>query len=482
MSIDDLAKSADEPGEQDGAKPAMGWLALAIGSLVLAGSFALFLVIGRVPPFSGWLGDPEFFKRCLVVHVDLSIVVWFHAFTAGLFGLLPSQRTGPARRVGLAISLFGVGTLLACIFLKSAKPILSNYVPSLDHPLFLVGIGAFFLGVAVSFFDGRLLPGCESPKVRSALPLEARPGARAAALAFIFAVLTFVASAVALPEGLLPETRNELLFWGGGHVLQISSVASMLTVWLMLLTPALGQAPISRRVSAGLFGLLLLPAAFAPVLALAGPATVEVHDGFTRLMELGIFPAVTVFAVLCLRAVVKAVRERGVRPFSPGLLTFYASAALTTVGFCLGGLIRGNNTVVPAHYHASIGAVTASLMGVTYLIFAFRGLPQPSDRLVRASRWQPVLFGLGQAVFAAGFALAGSQGMARKTYATEQHIRTGVEIVGLSVMGAGGLVAVAGGLLFIAWVLKARWTTRTEGRSAWQPRPQSQPVSIPFKP
>ena len=83
------------------------------------------------------------------------------------------------------------------------------------------------------------------------------------------------------------------------------------------------------------------------------------------------------------------------------------------------------------------------------------GFPAATDRLFRISRWQPALFGAGQLVFALGFGLAGAQGMARKTYGAEQHIRTPAEWAGLTIMGLGGLVAVAGGVLFLTYVVRA---------------------------
>ncbi len=454
---------ASEPETQ---QPSTPWFTLAIGSLLVAGGFAILLVIGRVPPFSTWLGDwAGFFKRCLVVHVDLSIVVWFHAFTAGLFALLPGGRKGShLRTLGVAIALVGVAAIFACIFVESAEPILSNYVPSLDHPLFLAGIGAFFAGVALTFLDGRLWPSAwAEASEESPIPPEARPGLRAAAVAFLFAVLTFAASALTTPEGLLPATRNEFLFWGGGHVLQVCSVATMVSVWLMLLTPALGEAPVSRRLSVLLFALLVLPTAAGPALALAGTTRVFVHDGFTTLMRFGIFPVVTLFAVLCLRATFRSKVSRT----DPRVLAFFASVGLTTVGFVIGAFINGSNTIVPAHYHASIGAVTVSFMAISYPLLLTR-TERRFPRLAAWSRWQPLLFGVGQMVFAVGFALAGSQGMARKAYGAEQHIRTTTELVGLGVMGLGGLVAVGGGLLFLLLVLTS-FLRGPRKVSQWQP-------------
>ena len=70
------------------------------------------------------------------------------------------------------------------------------------------------------------------------------------------------------------------------------------------------------------------------------------------------------------------------------------------------------------------------------------------------ARLQLVLFGAGQAVFGLGFALAGAYGLGRKQYGSEQHVRSLGEYFGLSVMGLGGLVAVAGGIFFLAVMLR----------------------------
>jgi cytochrome c oxidase subunit 1 len=78
-------------GTGEGLQPARGWFLFAIGSLVLAGLLSLMLVVGRLP-FLGWLfTDPLFFKRALVVHVDLAIVVWFQAGTLAFLGLASAR-------------------------------------------------------------------------------------------------------------------------------------------------------------------------------------------------------------------------------------------------------------------------------------------------------------------------------------------------------------------------------------------------------
>jgi heme/copper-type cytochrome/quinol oxidase subunit 1 len=139
---------------------------------------------------------------------------------------------------------------------------------------------------------------------------------------------------------------------------------------------------------------------------------------------------------------------------------FLASAGLTLLGWILGALIRGSTTVIPAHYHASIGGVTVSFMALAYPLLEAVGVPARESRF--AERWaprQPALFGIGQSVFAVGFALAGAHGMGRKLYGSEQHARTFGQTLGLGVMGLGGLIAISAGVLFLTIVVRA-WLAR----------------------
>ncbi len=442
------------------------WLGLAVGSLILAGVLAILLVIARMPPFVYWVTDPLFFKRALVVHVDLALVVWFYAFLGCLFSLLPTRRSVRwLGTLGFAVSATGVFLLLLTIGITGAQPVLSNYVPVLDHPLFFTGLGLFGGGLTLNVLDGRILPSREAATGTFPIPAAVRPGLRAGAIAFVLAMVCFLGGVLTTSSDLPAQARFELALWGGGHVLQFASTAAMLCVWLVLVKVATGKDAIGRQGGGLLFGILVVPLLAAPLLVLNGTDTSLYREGFTSLMRWGIFPVVLVFLGLCVRSL-KGSRAWG----HPATVGFLVSAGLAVLGFVLGALIRGSNTMVPAHYHASIGAVTAAFMTVTFVLLAPLGLPLRDGILKRAARWQPVVFGVGQMVFAAGFGLAGMYGMARKTYGAEQAIRSTEEWVGLVVMGVGGLVAVAGGILFLTIVATA-WRRRLkdslQGRTEW---------------
>ena len=176
-------------------------------------------------------------------------------------------------------------------------------------------------------------------------------------------------------------------------------------------------------------------------------------------MQFGMLP---ILAFLVLLLPVFRRRKISQDPCTAGLAL---SLFLTVAGMVIGACIRGSNAVIPAHYHASIGAVTVAFMAVTYPLLGIAGK--------RRYAWQPVIYGLGQFTFAVGFAFAGAHGTARKVYGAEQAGRSLGETVGLVVMGLGGLVAVAGGLMYLSFAcraLHARWTSRNPVRLTWTTR------------
>lgn len=436
------------------------WLGLALAVLVVAGLFALAVVVGRMPPFDRFVSDPLFFKRCLVAHVNMALFAWFYAFVAALFSLLPGRgANGRAARLSPLVAGAGVVLMLVGASTPGSRPILANYIPTIDNGLFQAGQLLFAVGVLGSLLRGGLLGG-SAPRGGLHVPPEAQVLLRGAAWGLVLAALTFASTWLRMPAGVDREGSAELLVWGVGHVLQLVSVLAMLAVWLMLLTPALGEPPIGRRAVGWLAVAIVLPWTVAPVLPLPGLWGEAYQAGFTRLMRWGIAPGVLVFLILCAASLHRGRREGRLGPRAlgdPRVRAFLVSAGLTVLGFALGAAIRGSTTVVPAHYHASVGAVTASFMAATFVVLETLRLSLPGSWLRRAAAWQPLVYGSGMLLFAGGFALAGAHGMGRKVYGAEQASRGFAETVGLGIMGAGGLVAVVGGVLFLGVIAAAWW-------------------------
>jgi hypothetical protein len=449
-------------------RPARGWFLLAIGSLVLAGLLSLLLVVGRLPFLSPLFTDPLFFKRALVVHVDLALVVWFQAGAASYLALaLGPQIPRAVGRLARALAATGIAGLLAGALMPEAQPILANYVPVIDHPVFLGGLACWFAGTGLHFAAALAVPAREST-----LPDDALVALRAAAAANLIALATFVVAWRTTLPGLPAVGYYELLAWGGGHALQVANVALMLGLWLMLLHRWSGRTVVSPASIRWLLAALVLPHAALPWLALGGTSTPLYTETATLLMRWTIFPVVLIVLGLGLRQVARHYRADRSAPFDWRLAGLAGSAALTVLGFLLGAFIRGSSTLVPGHYHAAIGAVTLALMTAAYdfcgAVSPVAGATAPA---LRRARGQLLLFGGGQAVFALGFALAGAYGLGRKQYAAEQQVRSLGEYLGLGVMGLGGLVAVAGGIFFLAVMLRCI--------GAWRIRPTANADSLP---
>ncbi|MBI5771707.1 MAG: cbb3-type cytochrome c oxidase subunit I [Verrucomicrobia bacterium] len=434
---------------------ARGWFALSIASLVVAGLLSLALVVGRIPVISDWIADPLFFKRCLVVHVVLALVVWFHASAGAWISLLSTDRSHhPAGRAALWAAATGVALITFSGAMRGSTPILSNYVPVVEHPLFLVGLACFFGGTALCFGTALHAPGTHL------LPAATATGLRASAVAFCAALIAFFAALRGLPAGLPAATFYEFLFWGGGHVLQVANVCALLALWLFLLHRSTGRPALSARTAVFCFAALVTPHLAAPLFALGGTMTRLYHDSATELMRWGIFPAVLVVTGFCVRHAWRhdLLRDR-LRRHDPLVVGFLGSVGLTLLGFVIGATIRRTDTVIPGHYHASIGAVTLAFMAGAYEFTRMVGAPgawRPSAWLART---QLALFAIGQSVFALGFALAGHFGAGRKTYANEQQVRSLGELTGLGFMSLGGLIAVVSGVLFLVAMVRqiAAW-------------------------
>ena len=140
------------------------------------------------------------------------------------------------------------------------------------------------------------------------------------------------------------------------------------------------------------------------------------------------------------------------RPLRAALI---ASMLLFGFGGVIGFFIHGANVTVPAHYHGSIVGVTLAFMGLTYHLMPAFGLGVPAPRWAHV---QPYLYGGGQLLHVLGLLVSGGYGVQRKVAGAAQGLDSLERIAGMALMGAGGLVAIAGGVLFLVIVAHAMMT------------------------
>ncbi|MGB5597581.1 MAG: hypothetical protein WBM66_02605, partial [Thiothrix litoralis] len=125
---------------------AANWLKLGIFALLAAGIFSLLLVMSRTPAVQDVIPWLDFFHTALVVHVVLSVLVWFLAFAGVLWTANSEIRQPWWDNSILAVTALGTLLIVVSPFTGDGHPLLNNYVPVLQQPVFLVGLGVFGLG------------------------------------------------------------------------------------------------------------------------------------------------------------------------------------------------------------------------------------------------------------------------------------------------------------------------------------------------
>jgi hypothetical protein len=428
---------------------ALGWLALALASLLASGLFSLLLVLSRAPYTKDAFPLVDFFHVALVVHVDLSVLVWFAAFAGVFWSLNCTPRLLAAGWGALALAAAGTALMSLAPFVGRGAPIMANYVPVLDEPVFLSGLLVFAVGCALLVLRG--MAAVQPVGTRIDGPGALRFGLNAALVSAAVALIAFFWSWVEVPAHLDGKAYYELVFWGGGHVLQFTWTLLMFVAWLWLAEACGARVPLTPRVAVLLFGIGLVSVFLTPVIYLAYEVvSVEHHRLQTWLMRFGAGLAILPFAL----ALVIALARRGSpepreRPLHAALI---ASLVLFGVGGAIGTLIQGSNVKIPAHYHGSIVGITLAFMGLTYHLLPGLGFGAAS---LRAASWQPWVYGGGQLLHVAGLVWSGGYGVQRKVAGAAQALRSTEEVLAMGLMGLGGLVAVVGGLMFLVLVLGA---------------------------
>jgi len=427
---------------------ARGWLVLGIAALLASGVFSVLLVALRTPGVQSRVPGIDFFRTALVVHVDLSVLIWFLAFGGVLWTLARPPRRLAAERAALGAAALGTAGVTLAAFFPDARPLLNNYVPILQQPVFFAGLTLFALGCLVKCVlvagDIRHLP---TPLGDAAV----RAGSLLGALITLLALLALLWTWLRMPATGSPTHYFEVLFWGPGHILQFAYTVLMLAAWLWLVRASRPRAALGDTAGVALMVLAALPALTVGLwlLVSSAPGSARSTAGFARLMSDGGLLAVPLLIATALAALRGPGPSAAQRPAWTGLL---CSLLLFTAGGVLGFLIRGVNVVIPAHYHGSIVGVTLAFMGLTYHLLPVLGYRAPPLRL---ATWQPLVYAAGQLLHITGLAISGGYGVARKTAGLEQGLDSLPKLLGMGLMGLGGLIAIIGGLLFVIVVLWA---------------------------
>lgn len=421
----------------------LGWLFLALASLVGGGLFTILIVLSRTPVFQSLIPWIDFFHTALVVHVDLTVLVWFLSFAGVLWTMNSTNRCLQCGWIALFLAI--LGTLIICIspFLGAGNPLMNNYVPVLQMPIFLWGLVIFGIGFSLLIIRSFLASSPLEDTGEGAL----RVGLLTAIFAAAIAMIVLSGTYSLLPKELAGQQYYELLFWGSGHILQFTHTQLMLVVWLWLASVSSVTLRFTPRLISVLFLLAILPVLFSPVLYFIYEITDFRHKLlFTQLMQYGGLSVLPLIILICWQVL----KAQPVRSGEYSALIF--SIILFGVGGIIGFLISGSNVTVPAHYHGSIVAVTIAFMGITFHLMPRLGFREMNSKWVR---WQPSIYGIGQLMHVFGLAWSGGYGVQRKTAGAAQGLESIQQIAGMGLMGLGGMIAIIAGIMFLVLVFLA---------------------------
>ncbi len=423
-------------------RTASAWLMLGLASLVGAGIFSLLLVLARTPAIQEWLPFIDFFRVALVVHVNLSVLIWLLSMAGVLWALSTDSDLPVWDRISWWLAVAGTAIIVISPFAGAGDPLMNNYVPVLRHPLFYTGLWLFTAGILSHLLRSAMTFSSLAHHLDGLVALQS--GAKLAALTTAVAIAALIASLVGIPDNIQGQVYFEYLFWGSGHVLQFTHTLLMMVVWVLLASNSGCRFALTPRLTLTFFLLMALPVITVPFLYIAHDVISAGHRlAFTELMKYGGLSSLPLglAVVASLWHADKAVGEA--RYLRSALLS---SLGLFAAGGVLGFMIAGLDIVIPAHYHGSTVGVTVAFMGLCYYLLPRLGFAEPAPRL---AFWQPIVYSGGQFLHIMGLAWTGGYGVQRKTAGLAQGLDRLSEVAGMGLMGLGGLISVIGGLLFL---------------------------------
>jgi heme/copper-type cytochrome/quinol oxidase subunit 1 len=413
------------------------WLFLAISSLAAAGLYSLPPVILRGSFFADKFDVEHIFATALVVHVDLSVVVWFLSIAGALWSFLASPAYHKLNKTSFVLAAIGTFLLTISPFIGDSNPLKNNYIPVLQNPTFFIGLSLFATGI---IFKIALTLAMFKRIKESPLNL----GVYICALITAIAAICFY---IAHSKTNIPTDNDflhyyEAIFWGGGHVLQYTFTACMLVIWLWMARICGIKQLLPNKVIISLLILNLIIVIPSPLFYLSD----NTYHLFTQQMRHGGgISALFIGGAIIFGSLLSKMDKQTPHAIKASLIL---SIILFGYGGVLGYMISGTNVTIPAHYHGSIVAVTLSFIGFCYYMIPKLGYNKIEGKLAAS---QPYVYGIGQILHITGLAWMGGYGALRKSAASSHEI---TNIFPKLMFFAGGSMAILGGLLFIIVVFR----------------------------
>lgn len=409
------------------------WIILSVLSLALSGLYSIFIVLLRTPALSNLFTDKSIFKTALIVHVDLSVLFWLVSFSMMISTLKINDKFSYLTKICQHIILISIFLIFISPIFGEAEPYMNNYVPILHNFFFIVGLALFF----TAFSLVSVITFIYSDSVGKSF-----------ALISIFSIFSFLISNYKITLIEYPIDHHnfyEMLFWGGGHLLQYLYVSCLIYVYFEFSKKV--DHSVSKEVFLWLNALLVIP---MPLAQMTLPVDDSLYfDMFTQHMRIA---GALAFIAAMISIIVSASysKDFALRKYltisnsqeSMSGYAFLLSFFLFTAGGIIAIRIHEVNVVIPAHYHGSIVGITIALMGYVYLEVE----KYFSSVNFKSAIYQLILYSIGQFIHISALAYSGGYGALRKTPGVELPLNAKIA---MGFMGFGGLLAIVGGLIFV---------------------------------
>ncbi|MGL9758134.1 MAG: cbb3-type cytochrome c oxidase subunit I [Wolbachia sp.] len=415
---------------QNNATLCRQWIFLAVCALACSGLLSIIVIFLRLPFISSLIPSAQYiFDNALVIHVNLSILVWMCSIISLLF-IINLQNTNSWFNFSWVLSTLSMLLIFVSAFVPNTEVIKSNYIPVLQNKLFLLGLGLFIVSILIYAVLAYM-----SNKQASYLCV----GQIGLVIILVSSFLCFVLAYNNMPVDIYHADKSlfyEYLFWGGGHLLQFAFAQGMFLVYLIILNAS----------DISLNKITILPLFINTVLAVGAPFlyfvypvdSAELIQFFTWHMRIAGAVLPCFLIILVYRNIKTLLSNKGNYLLHSFVLFIY--------GGILGVLTIEGNVTIPAHYHGSVVGITIAFMNFVYWL-----LPKLDCKEIKSStvKLQIYAYSFGHFLHITGLVWLGGYGALRKV----------ADLPSISSMLArtcfivGGAISVIGGMLFVIIVL-----------------------------
>ena len=460
---------------------------VAVVALLVGGLLAIGVVLTRWPAVH-WLAADTFYMVLTAHGIDM-LIFWIIFFEIAVLYFASSTllrcRIATPKIAWAAFALMVIGAVVnnVSVFQGGSSVMMTSYVPMMAHWSFYLGLILFAVGalIACFVFFGTLVVAKREKTYEGSVPLVTFGAITAA----IIAVFTISSGAIILIPtflmaiGVISEVDPLIyrtIWWAFGHSSQQINVAAHISIWYAVAAIAFGAKPMSERVSRGAFLLYILFLQLASahhLLADPGISTEWKVVNTSYFMYFAVLASM-IHALSIPGAMEVAQRARG---YDKGLFEWlrkapwgnpvFSGVFISLVGFGFLGGITGvmmgteqlnlliHNTIyVPGHFHATVViGTTLTFMSMTYFLIPVlfrREMINPG-----LAKIQPYLFGFSMYFFCLVMMGAGTLGVSRRHWdmafsgAALAYEWPGAAYLMMGLVGVGGLVAIAGGAIYI---------------------------------